>query len=594
MTATAVAEFPRAFLPVSLDFGNWSAIEPYFRELTERPVATIEAFERWLMDWSEVDSAFDEEGTARNVAMTCATDDSEREQRFLHFIENVRPHREPWHEKLRIKLAELAAKLKPPQKRYEVLLRSVRNAIEIYRDENIPLQTEDAKLAQRYQKVTGAMTVNFRGQELTIQQTARFLEEPERVTREAAWRGVSERYLKDATELDALYAQMVAVRHKSALNAGCRDFRDYAFKAMERFDYTPRDCAAFHDAIEKVVVPAAAKLAEIRKHKLGIETIRPWDTAVDPDGRDPLRPFADVDRLIRGCGNIFERVNPELGRVFQTLRDRDSLDLDSRKGKAPGGYQANYAEQRLPFIFMNAVGTEGDVRTLLHEGGHAFHTWACRNDPLLIYRNYPTEFAEVASMGMECLSLPFLDEFYGDQTGRARRRFFAEIVNFFPYMAMVDGLQHYVYTHVGDLDESGDIPRIKDWQSRIEDWKNEWQRLTRRFLPFVDKRGLEADDRHSWHRKLHFFEAPFYYVEYGIAQLGALQVWKNAGCPGSRAIERDPYDHAVALYRNGLALGGARPLPELFEAAGLKFEFTEATLRPLVAAVMDEIELNAG
>lgn len=594
MTATVVAEFPRTFLPASLDFGDWAVIEPFYRELAERPVATFEAFERWLMDWSEVDSAFDEEGTARNIAMTCATDDAERERRFLQFVESVRPHREPWHDKLRKRLAELAAKLNPPQKRYEVLLRSVRNAIEIYRDANISLQTEDAKLAQRYQKVTGAMTVHFRGRELTIQQTARFLEEPERSTREAAWRGVSERYLKDSAELDAVYAQMVAVRHKSALNADCRDFREYAFKAMERFDYTPRDCTAFHDAIEKVVVPAAARLAEIRKRKLGIETIRPWDTAVDPDGRDPLRPFDQVDRLVSGCGNIFDRVNPELGRVFQTLRERDSLDLDSRKGKAPGGYQANYSERRLPFIFMNAVGTEGDVRTLLHEGGHAFHTWACRNDPLLFYRNYPTEFAEVASLGMECLSLPYLDEFYGEQTGRARRRFFAEIVNFFPYMATVDGLQHYVYTQVGELDESGDTPRIKNWQTRIEDWKNEWQRLTRRFLPFIDKRELESDDRHSWHRKLHFFEAPFYYVEYGIAQLGALQVWKNAGCPGSRTVERDTFDHAVALYRNGLALGGARPLPELFEAAGLKFDFTEATLRPLVDAVMEEIERNQG
>lgn len=585
-------EFARQFLPAVLDFGDWTKIEPFYKKLLDRQIESLPDLEKWLLDWSELDSAFEEEGTARNIAMTCATDDSERERRFLEFVEKVRPRREPWHHQLRIKLADAAGRLKPPTKRYEVLLRSVQNSIEIFREENIPLQVEDAKLAQRYQKTVGAATVHWQGKELTLQQAGRFLEEPDRATREQVWRLISGRYLQDAGELDAIYAQMVAVRHKMALNAGCRDFREYAFKSMERFDYTPADCIAYHQAIEAAVVPAARRLADERKRKLGIDAVRPWDTAVDPDGRAPLRPFDDAARLIAGCGKIFDLVDRDLGAIFTTLRERNSLDLDSRKGKAPGGYQATYDELRLPFIFMNAVGTEGDVRTLLHEGGHAFHTWGCRNDPWLAYRHYPTEFAEVASMGMECLSLPYLNEFYGEETPRARKRFFSEIVNFLPYMATVDGLQHYVYTHVGELDESGAVPIIRNWRERLEDWKNEWQRLTRRFLPWLDKSGLESDDRHSWHRKLHFFEVPFYYVEYGIAQLGALQVWMNAGCPGSRPVERDKFDHAVALYRNGLALGGSRPLPELFKAAGLRLDFREPTLRPLMDAVMREIESN--
>jgi oligoendopeptidase F len=575
----AAMEFPRSRVAPGESFDRWSSAEPYYRELAQRQLTSLAEFESWLHDWSEVDSIFDEEGTSRQIDMTCATDDSAREARFLDFLENVRPHREPWHNKLREKLVEAVDRLRPPP-RYEVLARSARNACAIFREENIPLQVEDARLGQQYQKISGAMTVTYRGQELTLQQAARFLEESDRKVREESWRLTSQRYLQDAAEFDRIYAEMVAVRDRMGRNAGCRDYREFAFKAMERFDYTPADCLAFHEAIERVVVPAAAGIAAERKKKLGVATLRPWDSAVDPDGREPLRPFQTDEQLSDGCARVFQRVDGELAAVFATMRERGMLDLGSRKGKAPGGYQATYDERRMPFIFMNAVGTESDVRTLLHEGGHAFHTWACRTDPVLAYRHYPTEFAEVASMGMECLSLPFLDEFYGPDTNRARKRFLIEIVNFLPYMCRVDALQHHVYTSAAG---GGDGAAL------LEGWKDEWQRLTRRFSPATDWSGLERDDRHSWHRKLHFFEAPFYYVEYGIAQLGALQVWVNAGRPISTAIDERRYADAVKAYRRGLALGGSRPLPELFSAAGLKLDFSEATLRPLIEAVMDAI-----
>jgi oligoendopeptidase F len=563
---TPPSEFPRQYVAADADFGAWATAERYYQELAERPIESLEQFEQWMFDFSELDAAFDEEGIRRRIEMTRATDDPERERRYLDFVENVQPHREPWHDRLRRKLVENAGRFPLPRKRYEVLERSIRNAIELFREENIPLEVEHAKLIQQHQKITGAMMVTYQGRELTLQQLDRFLEEPDRTVREETFRLGSERFLQDARALDELYDQMVKLRDQIARNADCPDYRAYAFKAMERFDYTPEDCLAFHDAIEAVVLPAVRQLADERKRKLGVETLRPWDLAVDPENRPPLRPFETDEQLKAGCNQIFHRVDRELGRIFDTLRERQLLDLDSRKGKAPGGYQESYEERREPFIFMNAVGTEGDVRTLLHEGGHAFHTWACRNDPLLAYRHYPIEFAEVASMGMEMLALPHLEEFYGDQTNRARKRFLENLVRFFPYMARVDAFQHWVYTH---LDASS------------EQRKDHWQQLTRRFSPHVDWSGLEAYDRHSWHRKLHFFEVPFYYVEYGIAQLGALQVWMNS---------KKDYDHAVALYRNGLALGGSRPLPELFEAAGLKFDFSEKTLRPLIEAVMEEIE----
>jgi oligoendopeptidase F len=559
-------EFPRQYVAPDVVFDTWPAAESYYKELHDRTIGSVDEFERWLIDFSEVDAVFDEERVARHIETTRATDDQEREQRFLDFIENVYPHREPWHEKLRQKFVALAAKFPLPKKRYEVLERSIRNAIELFREKNIPLQVEHVKLIQKYQQITGAMTATYLGEEMTLQQLGRYLEEPDRLVREETYRLAADRFLQNAKTLDELYDEMVKLRDRMARNADCQDYRAFAFRAMERFDYTPEDCLKFHDAIEQVVSPAVQKLADERQARLGVETLRPWDLQVDPENRPPLRPFEEVDQLMDGCGKVFQSVDRELSQIFNALRQRDLLDLDSRKGKAPGGYQETYTERRLPFIFMNAVGTENDVRTLLHEGGHAFHTWACRNDPLDAYRSYPLEFAEVASMGMELLALPHIDVFYGDETNRARRNFLEGIVRFFPFMACVDALQHWVYTHV---------------DATPEDRKDEWVRLTRRFMPHVDWSGIEAYNRHSWHRKLHFFEAPFYYVEYGIAQLGALQVWMNA---------RKDRDHAVALYRNGLALGGSRPLPELFEAAGLKFDFSEQTLRPLIDAVMEEID----
>ena len=559
-------DFPRTFVAGNAVFDTWPVAEVYYRKLLEQPVESRADLEQWLIDFSEVDAAFDEEFIARRIETTRYTADKQVERRFLDFVENVYPQREPWHDQLRRRLVELAERFPLTEQRYEVLLRSIRNSIELFREANVPLEVEHAKQIQEHQQITGAMTVEYNGQEMTIQQLGRFLEEPDRAVREETYRLGAERYLTDAGKLDDLYDRMVKLRHQMAINADCGDYREYAFKAMERFDYTPEDCLAFHDAIEQVVCPAVQQLAAERQEKLGLDSLRPWDMAVDPEGRPPLRPFDNIDRFVSGCSAIFHKVDPELGRVFDTMRARKLLDLESRKGKSPGGYQETYEERREPFIFMNAVGTESDVRTLLHEGGHAFHTWACRNDPLLPYRHYPIEFAEVASMGMELLALPHIEEFYGNDTNRARKSFLHGIVRFFPYMACVDALQHWVYTHVG---------------ASPDERKQEWMRLTQRFSSHVDWSGLEQYNATSWHHKLHFFQVPFYYVEYGIAQLGALQVWMNA--------QKD-YNQAVALYRNGLALGGSRPLPEIFEAAGLKFDFSAATLRPLIDAVMKEID----
>ncbi len=566
MSSTSDArEFPRQYVAAEADFGQWEVAEPYFKELAERPITTLAELEKWLIDTSEVLACIGEEGTRREVELTRQTDDPERQQRHLHFIENIAPQLEPWLHKLNQHFVACSEKIELPPKRYEVLDRKIRTALELFRDENIPLNTEDERLIMGYQQITGVMSCEYDGREQTLQQMAMYLEEPDRAVREQVWRLITGRYLQDQEPLDELYVKMVNLRHQIARNAGFDNYRDFMFKVRERFDYTPDDCLRFHDAIEAVVLPAVKQLHTQRCAKLGIEKLRPWDTEVDPDHLPPLRPFKTGDELSAGCSKIFHQVNPELGRIFDVLREKDCLDLDSRKGKAPGGYQTTYSELRMPFIFMNAAGTETDVRTLLHEGGHAFHTWACRHEPFIFYRSAPLEFCEVASMGMECLTTGFTNDFFGPDTDRATRRFFEKIVTIFPYIASIDAFQHYVYTHV---------------DAGVEAWKDEWQKISARFMPDIDYTGLEREDRHSWQRKLHVYQVPFYYIEYAIAQLGALQVWTNA---------IKDYEGAVAQYRNGLALGGSRPLPELFEAAGCRFDFTEPTLRPLIEAVMQRV-----
>lgn len=558
-------DFPRQFVASDLKVESWSSLEPFFQQLVDRPIESKGDFDKWLNDLGELLSVIDQEGTQRYTAMTCNTADDAIKKAFLEHIEHIEPQVEPWQHKLQEKVAAVADQLDLPALRYEVLVRSAKNAIELFRDENIALFTDDKKLQTRYQEITGGMTVNFRGEELTMQQVARHLEDTDRATREEAWRLYVDRYQKDTDQLNQLYADMVTLRNKIARNAGLSDYRAYAFRMKERFDYTPEDCLAFHDAIERVCVPAVQEMARERQQKLGLDSLRPWDLEVDADGRAPLKPFESVDELVAGCGKIFHEVHGELGEQFDRMRNENLLDLGSRRGKAPGGYQASFAEQRLPFIFMNAVGTEGDVRTLLHEGGHAFHTFAARNEPIMSYRHAPMEFCEVASMAMECLGLPYLETFFGEDTGRATKKFFAKIVGFFPWMARVDAFQHHVYTHVDqDIDARND----------------QWVALSERFAPHLDYSGIEHVNRVSWHQKLHFFEVPFYYVEYGIAQLGALQVWLNS---------KQDFQQAVAFYRDALALGGSRPLPELFEAANIKFDFSEKTLRPLIEAAMEEI-----
>jgi len=563
------AHRPRTFVPQNLDLGDWPQIAPLFDQLEIRATQAESAvkLERWLLDWSELSAALDEESSRRYIAMTCHTDNADAEQAYLHFVEHVEPQLKPRQFALEQIYVAHPQFNYLPKARYQVFNRDVKNHVELFRAENVALETEDAKLCQQYQKLIGAQTVKFRGEEKTLVQMGRYLEEPDRALRHEAWDLVAKRRLQDVEKCEAIFDELIRLRTQIAKNAGFENYRDYVHRQKCRFDYTPENCFQFHDAVEKEIMPAVLEIQNDRKRQLKLEKLRPWDLAVDPQNRAPLKPFAEVGEMVSRTQKIFNHLDPELATNFQQMQDLQLLDLDNRKGKAPGGYQSTLSEARVPFIFMNAIGLQRDVETILHEAGHAFHAQATRAEDLYAYRGAPIEFCEVASMSMELLGNEFLEEFYpATEANRARKTHLEGIIGFFPWMATVDAFQHWIYTHAN--------------HSRAER-KAAYLQLMDRFGGDVDWSGHEDARAFSWQRQLHIFLHPFYYVEYGIAQLGALQVWANSKADKAKAL---------GDYKKSLALGGSRPLPELFAAAGCKFQFDAATIRPLIQLAGRELK----
>ncbi len=558
---------------------SWEQIEPYLAELGERPL-TAENVVEWLKDWTQIEGMISETYSRRSVATTLDTTDKAAEEKYNTFIETIMPPAMIANQRLKEKL--LASGFEPEG--YEIPLRDMQADAEIFRDENVPLMTEEQKLQQEYDKVAGAQTVQWRGEEKTLSQLLPFRLDQDRSVRESAWRAAMERTLQDRATLNDLWTRFLKLRLQMAENAGM-DFRAMKWKERHRFDYTPEDCYSFHKAIEEAVVPAAARIYDKRRQMLGVESLRPWDSEhqlhVDPSGKPALKPFSDVNQLISTSSGIFHKVDGQLGEYYDIMMEERLLDLDNRKGKAPGGYCTSFDMSERPFIFQNAVGIHDDVQTLLHEGGHAFHAFEMFR-ALPAYRRGmpPLEFCEVASMSMELLAAPYLAEseggFYSaSDTARARIEHLEGVITFWPYMAVVDAFQQWVYTNP----EAALNPDNCD-----QEWARQWDR----FMVGIDYSGLDDVKATGWHRKLHIFQIPFYYVEYGIAQLGAVQVYGNA---------LKDQDAAVANYRKALALGGTVGLPGLFAAAGAKFALDTPTLSSavsLVEGVIHDLEPAAG
>jgi oligoendopeptidase F len=498
--------------------------------------------------------------------MTCHTDDAGAAGAYKAFIEQVVPAVKPYADGLDRKCLEANRRYPLDAERYGVYLRAIETDVSLFREENIELQTEESLLSQQYQTVIGGMVVPFEGKEYPVPQMAKFLLEPNRSVRQKAWEATAGVFSRQQDTLDDIFDRMIQLRHNIALNAGFANYRDYKFQEYHRFDYAPADCRAYHASIEAHLVPLQRQMHRFRAEQLGLDALRPWDLETDPKAQPPLKPAGTMAAFIEGTQRMFTQVRKEFGEQFEFMRTQGLLDLESRKGKAPGGYQSTLSESRVPFIFMNAIGVNGDMKTLTHEGGHAFHALACADDPLLAYRHAPMEFCEVASMSMELLTGAHLDIFY-DSSHQQRwwRDTFERTVRLLIQVALFDAFQHWLYENPAHT---------------RQERNRQWLELNRRFgSDTVNWTGLEAIQGSVWQRVLHFYQVPFYYIEYGIAQLGALGVWQRS---------RQDYAGAVELYRKALTLGGSRPLPELFRTAGLAFDFSEKTVRPIAELLKSE------
>jgi oligoendopeptidase F len=550
---------------------SWEDFEPLYAALIKRSVGDPADF---LADWTRLDELVEESFSRLHVATTVNTADSDSEKRYHDFLDSVYAKAEQAEQQLKNKFLE--QHIIPAG--FELPFEKMRSEAELFRENNLPLLVEERKLENQYDKIVGAQTVKWQDQEVTVAQLRPFFQSPDRVVRERAWRVAVQRQLQDVEAINNLWAQFLRLRIKLASNAGFSDYRSFRWKQLQRFDYSPHDCRLFHDAIERVVVPAAALVCERRRKALKLETLRPWDLDVDPKGRLPLAPFKTTSELKAKTSLVFRLVDPLLGDYFDTMIREDLLDLDNRKNKAPGGYCTEFAAAKRPFIFMNAVGLHDDVQTMLHEAGHAFHTFEKSRLPYYHQRQTPMEFAEVASMSMELLAAQFLggqeSAFYSlENAARARVEHLERGILFWPYMAVVDAFQHWVYENPEDAEK----------QSHCD---AQWARIWNRFMPWIDWSGLEQELMTGWQRKLHIHTVPFYYVEYGLAQLGAVQIWENS---------LSDLSGAVSDYLCALSLGGTVPLPDLYRAAGAKFAFDAQVLGQAVSLMertIDELNMS--
>jgi oligoendopeptidase F len=547
---------------------TWPQIEPHYEDL-ERQRLSAKNVEHWLTAWTRLSEDVSELRERLYVATTVNTADELASTRYDAYLDTIQENAEAAEQRLKEKL--LASGLEP--KGFEIPLRNMRTEAALFREQNLPLLAENDKHCTEYDRIVGAQTVTWEGKELTLSQLQPFYQDHDRAKREKAWRLSMDRWLQDRSAICKLWATFLRLRLKIASNAGFGDdYRSYRWQQMLRFDYSPADCRSFHDAIEAIAVPAATRVYERRRKRLGLDILRPWDLYVDPLGRPPLRPYESLDELISKTSAIFHHVDPQLGTYFDVMRQEGLLDLENRKNKAPGGYCTDYMAVRRPFIFTNAVKLHDDVQTLLHEGGHAFHCFESARLPYIQQLGVGMEFAEVASMGMELLASPYLTADQGGfytaaDAARAIVEHLEGNITFWPYMAVVDAFQHWVYENP----QAALDPAQCDTQ-----WAAQWKR----FMPGVDYSGLDDEMMTGWQRKLHIHQTPFYYVEYGLAQLGATQVWANA---------LHDQAQAVASYRRALALGGTVTLPELYAKAGARFAFDADTLRAAVHLTEREI-----
>lgn len=568
--AVAIPQRPvRQFLPENFKITSWETLKPYFDDLLGRSLSSLSDLKTWLHHRSELESIISEDMGWRYIRMTCFTENKEYSEAYMDFVQNIQPHIAPISDELNKKaLSSPYLKELETLEGYDMMIRNLKKETDIFRDANVPLYTEINTETQKYAQLSGAMTVEIEGQELTLQQAGVLLMSTDRAKREEVYRKITTRRLKDKEQLDQLFSGLITLRHQVAVNADFKNFRDYMFKSYGRFDYTPQDCFNFHDAIQSEVVPILNDLAKERKAQLKVSDLRPWDKAVDAEGREALKAFAGGKDLTEKSIECFRRLDPFLGQCLSIMKEMGHLDLESRIGKAPGGYNYPLAEIGVPFIFMNATSTLRDMTTIMHEGGHAVHNFLTKDLELNDFKSPPMEVAELASMSMELISMDHWDIFFPDpgELKRAKREHLEDLIETLPWVATIDKFQHWIYENPAHTPD---------------DRKTNWIKIVDRFADTAtDWSGLEEGKSYLWQKQLHLYEVPFYYIEYGMAQLGAVAVWRNFKKDNRKGLEG---------YMNALKLGHTRTIPETYKAAGIKFDFSKAYIKELMDFVREEL-----
>lgn len=560
----------RHYLSQDFTITNWDQLSPFLEELKNRTINSAEDLKKWLKDVSELEAVVNEDGAWRYIKMTCNTQDEELQKSFDFFVTEIEPFMAPFSNDLHKKLINCPYIEQLEKDTYFVYIRGVKKSIELYREENIALNTEMRKKEQEYGTISATQTITHEGEEMTLQKAATYFKSNDRTLRETIYKKIQERRAKDETTLNDLYSQLIDLRHQMALNTGFSNYRDYKHQELGRFDYSVQDCHSFHDAIQQHIVPLVKQNEQKRKDALKLESYKPWDKDVDADGKAPLKPFSSGDDLTEKTINCFNTIDSYFAECIQTMQNMKRLDLESRIGKAPGGYNYPLMETDVPFIFMNAVGLHRDMVTMVHEGGHAVHAFLAANLELTEFKSTPSEVAELASMSMELISMEHWEPFFpnADDLKRAKKEQLNDVLKGLPWIASIDKFQHWIYTNP---------------KHTVAERYACWLQISKDFgTGVVDYTGLEHHLQRSWQAQLHLFEVPFYYIEYGMAQLGAIAVWRN--------YKQNP-ELAIKNYKNALALGYTKTIPEIYKAAGIKFDFSPAYVKDLADFVKKEYEL---
>lgn len=570
MNATAqIKAKTRTFLPQDFNLSDWASLEPYFQNVQNRNLDTQDALLQWFADLSELEAVVGEDACWRQIKMTCDTTNPALEEAFTFFVTEIEPKIKPYAFAINQKLLACPFKDNLDHKIYFPYLRNVGNSVSLFREENIALQSEISLLAQQYGAISGAMSVTIDGKEQTLQQAAKYLHDSDRDLRKDVFTKVSARRLQDKNALNELFDKLLALRHKVALNAGFSNYRDYKFQELGRFDYTAEDCFAFHEAVKEHIVPLQRELLEHRRNELGIEQLKPYDVDAEPVGRKPLQPFANGAEMLEKSIAVFGKLRPFFGECLAKMKEMGRMDLDSRMGKAPGGYNCSLPESGVPFIFMNAAGTVNDLITMMHEGGHAVHSFLSHELPLTAMKEYPMEIAELASMSMELFTLEHWQDFFStkEECIRAQWEEMERVIDVLPWIATIDKFQHWLYTH----------PRHS-----VAERENVWKEIHQEFATGnVDWSDFAEYQNSFWQKQLHLFEVPFYYIEYGIAQLGAIAMWRQY---------KQYKEQALDNYMAALSAGYTKTLKELYGIAGIKFDFSPAYIKELSSFVHKEMQ----